>query len=248
MASKKLIGPRIINERVVKLRLEHNWTQGEFGKRLTELSPKDNEVSQSNISMWETRNRTISMVYLEPISQLFGVTTDYLLGLTDDEQGHYEEKTGDIYEKSQIKFWELYAFDRQPVYIDFGDAMIHENGWAIYNRQKDFFVLAEDIIKVSECEKYDVKYYVQDISRLYDPLQQRKPLSMQDMLEIDKVYIQMLSVDKKVRGLYDGWYHHNENRTALINNDGLVLPYEGLKKAYNAYAYRQKITERIKEQ
>lgn len=237
MPNKRNYGPCIVNERVSKQRVMRDWSQKEFGLKLSELSPKENEVSQSMVSMWESRNRAISMVYLEPLSQLFGVTKDYLLGLTDDEQGTHQEKSGFSYKKDEIEFWELYAFDRQPVYVDFSETLAHENGWAIYNRSKDIFVFSDDLVKVVECEKNNAKYYVSDISRLDDPLEQKKTLSAQDLLNRDSVYIQMISTDRGIRSLYNGWYHHNENHTALINNEGLVLPYSGLKKAYLAYGY-----------
>ena len=76
-----------------------------------------------------------------------------------------------------------------------------------------------------------------DISKLDDPLEQKKSLSIQELMNREPVYIQMNSADSSIRSLYDGWYHHNENKTALINNEGLVLPYSGLKKAYLAYGY-----------
>ena len=237
MPNKRDYGPRIVNERVAKCRVKNDWSQKVFGLKLSELSPKENEVSQSMVSMWETRDRAISMVYLEPLSQLFGVTKDYLLGLTDDEQGFHEEKSSFNYKKDEIEFWELYAFDKQPVYVDFSETLAHENGWAIYNRSRDIFVFSDDIVKVVECEKNKAKYYVSDISRLDDPLEQKKSFSMQELLNREPIYIQMITTDRSVRSLYDGWYHHNENKTALINNDGLVLPYSGLKKAYLAYGY-----------
>ena len=237
MANKRNYGPRIVNERVSKCRINNNWSQKEFGHRLSELSPKENEVSQSMVSMWETRDRAISMVYLEPLSQLLGVTTDYLMGLTDDEQGLHEEKPGLNYTKDEIEYWELYAYDEQPVYVDFSETLAHKNGWAIYNRASDIFVFSNDIIKVTECEKNKAKYFTTDISRLDDPLEQKKALSLQELMNKEPIYIQMLSADRTVRALYDGWYHHNENKTALINNECLVLPYSGLKKAYSAYGY-----------
>lgn len=238
MASKNLLRDKIISEKVVELRTNKGWSQKEFGLKLTELSPKKNVVSQTSISMWENRERPIPMVYLTPLSQLFGVTEDYLLGLTDDPQGDREDKTAEFYSKYEVHYWELYAYDKQPIYLDFGETMKHENGWAIYNRAKGWFVFPDDVVQAKALEGLGVKYFSIDVSRLSDSLTQRKTLGLDEVMKRDTVYIQMLSTDRYVRGLYDGWYRHNETRTALINSEGNVLPYNGLKKVYYAYSLR----------
>ena len=43
-------------------------------------------VSQPTLSAWETGNKTPSVEGLEKMADLYGVTTDYLLGRTDTEQ------------------------------------------------------------------------------------------------------------------------------------------------------------------
>lgn len=65
-------------ERLKKLRVNRNMTQDEFGEIFE--SPK----AQSTIGTWERGNREPSMTDLIRISEFFKVSTDYLLGITDE--------------------------------------------------------------------------------------------------------------------------------------------------------------------
>ena len=138
------------------------------------------------------------------------------------------------------RYWQLYAYDRQPLFIEFQSEAQHESGWAIYNRLRGAFVFADDVVKESTMQRLNARYHTTDLTRLNDALQQRKSLDYEKLMKTSPVYIQMITTDRYIRGLYDGWYHHNENHTALINEEGLCLPYTGLKKAFYAYAYRFK--------
>ena len=61
--------------RLKELRIERNLTQ-------TELSNATG-LSQNGIAQWENESRTPNINALITLAQYFGVTTDYLLGLTD---------------------------------------------------------------------------------------------------------------------------------------------------------------------
>ena len=65
-------------ERLKQLRVSRSLTQDELG--LIFESPK----AQSTIGTWERGNREPSMTDLIRISKFFNVSTDYLLGITDE--------------------------------------------------------------------------------------------------------------------------------------------------------------------
>lgn len=232
---------KILASRVAFQRTQKEWSQVELAEKLSEFSPKKTAVSHALVSMWESGKRSIPQVYLEPLSDLLGVSSAYLCGMTDNPDETFAQiehkKTAKPKESVyEIDYWQLHAFDKQPVYVVFSNYE-HENGWAIYNKNRHIFVFYEDALKETSLMKLQVHFYVKDITRVVDPLNRRKSLDMASMLEKDRVYITMDTPDRAVRFLYDGWYHHNENHSALINDRGLVLPYEGLKMAYHAYAY-----------
>lgn len=64
------------NERLKKLRKESGLTQASLAKQLN--------IKPVNISSYELGNSTPSNEILVKISKIFNVSTDYLLGKTDD--------------------------------------------------------------------------------------------------------------------------------------------------------------------
>lgn len=67
------------------LRKQHNETQTQMAERLG--------VTQRTIANWEAGSRNPDLEMLKKISTIYEVTTDYLLGLTDNPQGHEQPAT-----------------------------------------------------------------------------------------------------------------------------------------------------------
>lgn len=63
----------MLGQRINELRLAFGWSQVELAKRL--------RVSKQTISNWENENIQPSIEMLVRLANLFGVTTDYMLGL-----------------------------------------------------------------------------------------------------------------------------------------------------------------------
>lgn len=66
----------MLNIRIKELRTAHGLTQVEFAKKLS--------VSKQAVSNWENNNIQPSIDMLVKIADFFGVTTDYLLGRSND--------------------------------------------------------------------------------------------------------------------------------------------------------------------
>ncbi len=65
----------MLSKRIHELRVAVGWSQVELAKRL--------QVSKQTVSNWENDNIQPSIDMLVRLSGVFGVTTDYLLGLED---------------------------------------------------------------------------------------------------------------------------------------------------------------------
>ena len=65
----------MLGQRIYELRLGLGLNQVELAKRLN--------VAKQTVSNWENENIQPSIEMLVRLSKLFGVTTDYLLGLDD---------------------------------------------------------------------------------------------------------------------------------------------------------------------
>lgn len=74
----------MLNERLVKLRLEKKLTQDELAHILG--------ISRSALSLYETNKRQPDFQMLCRLADFFGVSLDYLLGRTDERQGITDKK------------------------------------------------------------------------------------------------------------------------------------------------------------
>ncbi len=63
-------------ERLRELRLEKGWSQQQMAEALG--------YKKHSVSNWEVRGKQPDYDVLMEIAKLFNVTTDYLLGMTDD--------------------------------------------------------------------------------------------------------------------------------------------------------------------
>lgn len=72
-----------LGERIKSLRLDGNLTQAELAKRL--------KIARSNISKYEKSQMTPSNELIVKMAEIFGVSTDYLLGRTNDRHRPYHE-------------------------------------------------------------------------------------------------------------------------------------------------------------
>lgn len=89
----------MLNVRIRELRVAHNLTQVEFGNKLS--------VAKQTVSNWENNNIQPSIDMLIKIADYFGVSTDYLLGrsnncsldtskLTSEQAAHIQMIISDI--------------------------------------------------------------------------------------------------------------------------------------------------------
>ena len=65
----------IVGKRIRELRNDKKLSQGELGKLLS--------VSQDTVSLWEQSKSLTSIEMILALSEIFGVSCDYLLGKTD---------------------------------------------------------------------------------------------------------------------------------------------------------------------
>ena len=75
MLSESWLEIMSIGNKIKKLREEHNMTQGDLAKLL--------ELGNSTISMYENEVRYPDTFALKKIAEIFNVSTDYLLDLSD---------------------------------------------------------------------------------------------------------------------------------------------------------------------
>ena len=101
-----------LGEKIYRLRTEHGMSQEAFGETLG--------VSRQSVSKWETDQSVPELDKIVAISEMFAVSTDYLLKENAERQ---EEQRG--------------AFDRDGTEEDFSE---EENGHGVYGRNSRVIV------------------------------------------------------------------------------------------------------------
>ena len=69
----------ILSKRLKELRIENNYSQYEIANLIV--------ITQVTYSHYELGRRSVSIQNLIKIAQIYNVSTDYLLGLSDDKLG-----------------------------------------------------------------------------------------------------------------------------------------------------------------
>ena len=92
----------ILSEKIVMLRKKYGWSQEELAERL--------DISRQSVSKWESGVSIPDLERIVSMSQLFGVTTDYLLKDEMEETEFADEMTPEITEGKVITVEEANTF------------------------------------------------------------------------------------------------------------------------------------------
>ena len=65
----------LVSKRIKEIRLDNKLTRAQFGEKLA--------VSQDTVSLWENGKSLPATEYVIAISKTFGVSADYILGLSE---------------------------------------------------------------------------------------------------------------------------------------------------------------------
>ena len=134
---------------IVTLREKNELTQQQFATVISQKMKREKPYTVPLISAWETGRRTPTAATANCMAEMFGVTAEYILGKTDDE----EETSALISEKSlsenKISFELLHQYDGRPVYITFPQHE-HKDAWGIVKADdhKIFIITRNDNIPV----------------------------------------------------------------------------------------------------
>lgn len=218
--------------RIAKLRANAGLRQDELAKILCNNAKREKIITVAAVSSWERGRRRPAPDMIKGLANYFRVTETYILGLTDNPASDIPDKDKkiDSFTKiRKIKKESLQLYHSKPLFLEFKDNRHHAQ-WCLYDALNNRFVLTDGML--SDCDDsisdiYSFEPYLDMLSE--------KPLRLAKVLSMDKVYVKMITSDKQVQQMYDGWYSHNENHTRLINTLGLTLPYEGINQSYYAF-------------
>lgn len=230
----------VIGQKLAKLRIENNMRQEDVARILAEISNDACHISSLCISSYENGKRTPPVTTLVYLCRVFDVSLDWLCGLSDNPATMAEASTDSSNEEElkpykEIKLNELKRYDKQPVYIASVDDSISP-GWAIVSYSSRRFIMADKAYTFASNIKvmsYPPREY------LFNQSIKQHILNRSNIANAGNIWVEMISQDPFIQGQYNGWYHHNTNHSALVNDaNSLVLKYEGLGISYTAYSQR----------
>ena len=225
----------IVASRLVLRRKEKGFTQIEVIALIKEKLQETATVSMSTFSHWETGYRQVPEKYVPVLAEVLDCTEEYLRGISSSPDSSEPDPKDSDDSKELIPYNMLYKYDRQPIFIEWLDYS-HENEWGLYDRTTNTVCYIDHKVFLGTVKSSTIKIY--SIAPDYsNPNPYGKSvLDLRKVMMYDQVYVRMNTSDRAVQNLYNGLYHHNENRSALINDSGLVLSYSGCNLSYVCYS------------
>lgn len=167
------------------------------------------EISQPTLSAWEGERKSPSIDALEKMADLYGVTTDYLLGRTDSAAADPNQP---------VPPQNLLVMNGKPVWSA-------AYGWMLVHASERYLLCSDG----SSIPFSDVGNVFTTVPVFTDAaVPNGHPISKSDLLHYDEVWIEPISPDEQLRNELRGWYRRHtcwyENECGnrfLINTYGV---------------------------
>lgn len=154
--------------------------------KMTEAADKLG-ISQPTLSAWEGERKSPSIDGLEHMAELYGVTTDYLLGRT---------------EQNGLSATEPLALDVLPVFHG-KPVWSPERGWLLVNAiDRTLMLPSGQTVPFADCkELYALPQLFSEPS-----LPAGNPLTLSEIKELEQLWVEPISPDSELRNELRGWY------------------------------------------
>lgn len=235
------MNPTVFGQRLAKLRVDRNLTQQDVAEEMATFINNGKTISPLTISSYESGRKIPPLSNLIFYATYFGTSVDYLLGLVEGQKEIIEQfpmtqrEIGNplMEPDMQIRPQDWKKYQNLPVYVVFSNHQ-KQDGWGMLDYNMKRIVFTDAICPLSTELKL---FRQQPIESQYASGSMKHPLNYAELQNTTtSVWIEMLTPDNFVKGRYNGWYKHNEDRTLLINEaNNLMLKSEGCGIAFNAY-------------
>lgn len=226
--------------RLALLRNQKGLSQVQLAKVLSDLSNRKRQYSVLTLSAWESGDKTPPLHLFSRLCDYFHISSDYLLGRSDDPGNRNAASTVPANCTSSrvpdylVTYNELPKFDGEPIYVVFCDHRAQDM-WGILDWDDRKICFSKSFMSISKQTK--CIYYAQIPETQKAPKYNlKKRLSIKQVQAADQVWVEMVTSDSAIKAEYRGWFRNNETCTCLINSQGLTLPYDGLSISYNAFS------------
>lgn len=172
-------------------------------------------VSQPALTAWENGRKTPTVENLIAMANLYGVTTDFLLGRSNEPQGNLENRalTGE----------ELRIRNGLPVWSE-------RYGWLLVDAGAGF-LLRSDGAKLPLLDSGEL--YAMPSASAAATLPEKKPLRREELTPGSSVWVEPISPDAALRNELRGWYRIYD--TFAENDVGNRFPLSSYTARWLAY-------------
>ena len=149
-------------------------------------------ISQPTLSAWETGNKAPSIEGLEKMADLYGVTTDFLLGRTDSERSF--DNMVSLNKKL------LPILHEKPVWSA-------RHGWMLVDYAKSHLIGCNIIIPLEKAEEL----FIAPPTFAESSIPNSEPLLKNELQYGLQIWVEPISADSSLREELRGWYrvkHH----------------------------------------
>ena len=149
-------------------------------------------ISQPTLSAWETGNKAPSVEGVEKMADLYGVTTDFLLGRTDSE--HSFDNMVSLNKKL------LPILHEKPVWSA-------RHGWMLVDYAKSHLIGCNIIIPLEKAEEL----FIAPPTFAESSIPNSEPLLRNELQYGLQIWVEPISADSSLREELRGWYrvkHH----------------------------------------
>ena len=149
-------------------------------------------ISQPTLSAWETGNKAPSVEGVEKMADLYGVTTDFLLGRTDSE--HSFDNMVSLNKKL------LPILHEKPVWSA-------RHGWMLVDYAKSHLIGCNIIIPLEKAEEL----FIAPPTFVESGIPNSEPLLRNELQYGLQIWVEPISADSSLREELRGWYrvkHH----------------------------------------
>lgn len=227
---------QITGAKIKQVRTSNKLTQKAFGEVIGEHVNRPRPYTIMCVSAWETGRQAPPSKVLTAISNIFGVTSGFLLG--DEAQPAISKDKSLIAPKtSKIQFSALKDYNGKPVFVIAKNKKFKDQ-WVLVDFPHNRLILANgSTLSLSDFDNLDVELHaIQPFGGIdQDGRIEVRSLTTDKLLKQSRVYVSMLTYDEFVRGRYNGWYFVDSKSGCLIGPSGNILPFEGLGYSYAAF-------------
>lgn len=167
--------------------------QFKTARKMNNLKLKDAAVmlgvSQPTLSSWESGRKSPTIDGLLKMSDLYKVSTDFLLGRTKTAGSMLSDK---IVPNSNLRI-----MHGQPVWSK-------EYGWMIVDSVNSYLISADNI-RIPFADAGNLYYKAENFAEGFVP--EKKPLSISEISKYNKVWVEPISADELMRSELRGWYY-----------------------------------------